>query len=314
MRHFQQIPKAELHIHLGGAYPMEYLETIATKEQIAAFKQDLVWIAQCPDYNDAFRVFQHVGNIVNTEEKVKNGVAALCRAFKKDGVTYAEIRTGLKNLGQGYEAYLQAVLDGMHSEQDDKLETKLLLSLQRSSSPEMARMTVDYALKYRDQGIVGIDVSGDSTLGNIGNIIPELLRAKLHEMFISLHIGESWKETNQLQTLVLIRPDRIGHGVCLSQEAHDWIVQHQIPVEVCLTSSVLASMVENCEDHPWLKYIAKGHPIAICTDDPLIFDTTLSKELDLLAKATGLSLEAIEKLCKNAFNYAFSSGAVMSLR
>jgi len=43
----------------------------------------------------------------------------------------------------------------------------------------MAKLTVDLALKYHTQGVVGIDISDLSTIGDINAIIPELLRANL---------------------------------------------------------------------------------------------------------------------------------------
>lgn len=55
--------------------------------------------------------------------------------------------------------------------------THLLLSLQRNSSPTIARTIIDLALKYQNRGVVGIDFSGDSTLGKNESILTELVRA-----------------------------------------------------------------------------------------------------------------------------------------
>ena len=299
----QTMPKAELHLHLGGSFPIDYLFTIASPEQFEVLKNHLDLIAKSISYHEGFKVFPLISQIVNTEEKIENGVIALCKALQKDRVVYAEIRTGLRDLGHGFEEYLKAVLRGMQKTVTHDFNARLLLSLQRSSSITTARTTVDLALKYRDQGIAGIDISGDSTLGNIELLLPELLRAKNHGLSLVVHMGESPKETAQRSVLELLRPQRIGHGVYLSQEAEEWILDNRIPIEVCLTSSVLVQMINSYDQHPGLNYFRKGHPIVFCTDDPLIFCTTLSQELQFAHESAGLSLEQVMKITKESFNY-----------
>ena len=307
LERFQQLPKAELHLHLGGSYPLDYLLTIATNSQKDALLKNLDLIAKRVDYHEGFQVFSLIGQIVNTEEKVEKGTEALCHALAKDGVVYVEIRTGLKDLRDGLEGYLQAVLKGIQKGTSDRLQARLLLSLQRASSGPQAKATVDLALKYRDQGVVGIDLSGDSTLGQVETILPELKRAKEAGLFLTLHLGESAKEQGQRQILEELQPHRIGHGVFLENDALDWILENRIPIEVCPTSSVLVKMIDKYDAHPGLRYYAQGHPIVICTDDPLIFQNSLSSELSILSETTSLSFEQLQAISRQALNHAFLS-------
>jgi adenosine deaminase len=313
--YFKKLPKAELHIHLGGAYPLDYLLSIATEEQGNELKTTLNLIKERVAYHDVFTCFNIIAHIVNSTDKVQHGVEALYTSLQEDGVIYAEIRTGLKNLQSpnnsslftGYEEYLKAVLTGIQNKSSDQFQAKLLLSLQRSSSLEMARTTVDLAIKYQHLGVVGIDISGDSSLGQIGTIFSELMRAKANGLSLALHIGESPDESEQLYLLETLRPERIGHGVHLSPDARDWILKQKIPLEVCLTSSVLVEMISDFREHPGIAYFSQGHPIVLCTDDPLLFSTTLSQELMLAHQSGGLSLEDIEKITEGSFNHALKA-------
>lgn len=279
--YIQQIPKTELHTHLGGSYPVEFLETIATPEQINLLKLQAKKIAEGIGYEDAFKIFGTIAQIVNTDEKVKQGTYAYCQSLKNDGVVYAEIRTGLKDLGNGLEGYLKSVLDGINAAQSDNFHVRLLLSLQRSSSETIAKQTVDLALKFKDQGIVGIDLSGISTQGNVENILAQLLRAKHSGLYLTVHMGETTGEKDQMILLKTLNPDRIGHGVFLDDAARQWILDRKIPVEVCLTSSLLVGMTDKFTNHPWLKDGLEGHPISICTDDPLIFSVQPDMRLSI---------------------------------
>ena len=300
--YFEKMPKVELHLHLGGSYPIDYLYSIAEPQQKEALAKELERIAKRVPYHECFGIFSLIARIVDSEEKVERGVESLCRALEEDGVVYAEIRTGLKDFGAGQEAYLQAVIRGM---QKGTLPVRLLLSLQRSSSAEYAAKTVDLALKYRDQGVAGIDLSGDSTIGEAQAILPEMIRAKNAGLSLALHMGESPKERGQRELLEALRPDRIGHGVYLEPGALAWIVENKTPIEVCLTSSLLVKMVDRIDVHPGLALGLQGHPIAICTDDPTIFQTSLSQEWNSLHSTALFPIEKLNDLSKNCLDHAF---------
>ncbi|MBS0619984.1 MAG: hypothetical protein JSS61_00800, partial [Verrucomicrobia bacterium] len=297
------LPKAELHLHLGGSYPKEYLRSIASDEQMEALEKGLEQMAQGVDYRASFPFFSLITRLVDTEEKVKKGTQALCLALKEDNVRYVEIRTGLKNLGRGFEAYLVAVLEGLEAEREAAFDAKLILSLQRSSSPESAQETVDLALKYRHLGVVGIDISGDALIGRVETILPILVNAKQAGLPFVIHMGESPDETDQMLLLTALEPARIGHGVYLEPEARKWMLAHQTPLEVCLTSSVLTQMISSHEEHFGNELYQLGHPIVLCSDDPLLFSTHLSQEFSLAKKHMGLSVEEIENLSRKAFEY-----------
>lgn len=304
---FLNLPKAELHLHLGGSYPKKYLFSIATPIQQEELETKLEWIAKGVNYHDAFSVFQLVSDIVNSEEKVQRGVEELCLSLQEDNVSYVEIRTGLKNLGKGYEAYLKAVLEGIKASKSNQFEANLLLSLQRNSTFKTAKMTIDLALKYQSLGVCGIDISGNSTIGEIQGLMPELLRAREEGLFFVVHLGESQEEQDQMLLLEALQPRRIGHGVHLKAEARDWILKEKIPMEVCLSSSVLVKMIDQYDQHPGIQFFRLGHPIVFCTDDPLLFSTTLSKELAIANQLCGLSSEEVERIVMSSFEHALKN-------
>ncbi len=300
------IKKIELHLHLGGAWPLDYLREIATPEQYEKLVAFLERFKGGMDYHECFQIFSLVGKIVDTDQKVEDGVVALCRALSADNVAYAEFRTGLKDLGSGLEGYLQAVLRGIERAQVP-LKVGILLSLRRDSSAGLAGQTVELVKKYRHHGVVGIDLSGDSVQGDGEAVFESLVQARECDIPVALHLGESPKESaeQQMKELQKINPSRIGHGVHLCQDAIDWIRERRTPVELCLRSAVLVGMIKDAAQHPALQLLRDGHPVIICTDDPLIFDTTLSQECAAVARLCELTVEDVARLQKQAKHYAF---------
>lgn len=315
----KKLPKAELHLHLTGSYPLSYLQKIASNNNLNKEYKHLVsgldnLAKRNVTYHEGFKYFLLVEQLVNTYEKVENGVVALGEELIKDGVAYAEIRTGLKDLGKGHEEYLKAVLRGI-DRCPKNIKLKLIISLRRNTDIALAKKTIDLAINYKKQGVVGIDVSGDSTIGNITEIITELQRAKKASLFLTLHLGESPKEIDnadkqleQAEILEQLNPDRIGHGVFLSPQARQWVLKHSIPLEVCITSSIIAGMIERINDHPGIEYYLKHkHPIIIGTDDPLLFQTTLTKEYHKIMDLDEINLAQVKEIILKSFEFAFLS-------
>lgn len=67
----ERLEKVELHLHLGGSYPLEYLQSIASEEKIAELNSFLDLIDNGIDYHDGFKAFDIVSSIVDSEEKVE---------------------------------------------------------------------------------------------------------------------------------------------------------------------------------------------------------------------------------------------------
>jgi adenosine deaminase len=301
------VRKVELHLHLGGAWPLDFLQKIAEAKDFAATCDFLEKIKSGIDYHDGFQIFGLFGKIVNTDQKVEEGVVALCKNLAEDNVVLAEVRTGLKDLGSGLEGYLKAVLRGIErGSKENNIKIGLILSLRRDTPEKIAEETVDLAIKHRSKGIVGFDLSGDSTAGDGFAAVIALKRAHAAGLPIALHIGESSKETKAQQLLEFreLKPNRVGHCVHLAEEAKQWILANQIPIEMCLTSAVKLKMIEAGEAHPALRYFKEGHPVVVCSDDTAIFQVSLSEECAFAAQL-GIRIEQIKELQETAKQYSF---------
>lgn len=300
--------KTELHSHLGGAVPIEFIKKYSTPQAYAEVVGFIDKLKQGIDYSEGFKVFPMIRNVLTTNERLEEAVYEYCRSQFNDNVTFTELRTGLKKLDGGFEDCLKAVLAGIErGMRDYPITVTLLLSLRRDTPVDEAMETVELAIKYRGTIVTGIDVSGESIKGDGSGIFDALRYAKKNELPITLHLGENIKESHEQQIMELraIQPDRVGHAVLLGHEAEEWIREKRVPVEACIRSALSVKMIEKPGDHPALKLFKEGHPVVFCTDDSTLFGD-LSEELALAACLCDLSVEQVAEMQKRARNLAFN--------
>lgn len=161
--------------------------------------------------------------------------------------------------------------------------------------------------RRRRSVVVGVELSGNPCKGRWEDFEPLLHRVRDRMgLPVSLHFAEVDNEDEAFQMLAF-RPDRVGHAVVMSPAVCTALMDARTPVEVCLTSNVVARSVSSVHNHPAVTHLipAARNTVCICTDDCLLLDTSLSKEYAVLRKAMGLSQEQVRKLAKQSLQAAF---------
>ncbi|KAM4734758.1 N6-Methyl-AMP deaminase [Anableps anableps] len=323
---YKSLPKVELHAHLNGSVSVQTMEKLIQRKPHLNIEHSMTAIGkgQRRTLDECFEVFKVIHKLVDTEEDILMVVTDVIKEFAADNVKYLELRSTPreeKQTGLTKKSYVETVIKAIQQCKNDgvDIDVRFLVAIDRRNGAEVAMETVKLAEEFMLSSgglVLGIDLSGDPTVGHGRCLLPALERARNCGLKLSLHMSEIPSQLEESELLLNLPPDRIGHGTFLhpemggSQPLVDQVVKGNIPLEVCLTSNVKGQTVPSYSQHHLRYWYQLGHPCVICTDDKGVFCTDLSEEYQLAASTFSLSPDAVWKLSERAVDCIFAGEAV----
>ncbi|KAI0307456.1 adenosine deaminase-like protein, partial [Multifurca ochricompacta] len=322
----QRLPKAELHAHLNGSIPLqllqelarEYTSSLATADDdnndgttstplavdVLAGLQRIQAGVELDTLPNFFLLFPAIYALTSTPSSLKRATHGVLSHFLgaaspgSSNGAYIELRTTPRaTQHMTRRVYLETVLDVIEARPPDA--AALIVSLDRRMTPEVAQEVLELAVQLRREGrrVVGVDLCGDPKAGDMTAFIELFRTAHAEGLGVTLHVAET-SENSAVETMQLLscEPQRLGHATFLDDEAKELVLTRRTCIEICLTSNLLCKTVQRLQDHHIRYYLERGHPIAICTDDVLIFRNSVLGEYALLMapKPMGLGLTESE--------------------
>ncbi len=326
----RNVPKVELHDHLdGGLRPQTMLELGReySLDMPASDAQSLAqWLQRGANRKNLglyLEGFAFTCGVMRTKDAIERVAREAIEDLAADGVVYAELRFAPILLVCGdldLESIVEAALRGMEA---GKKSTGtcfgLILCAMRNMAPSFSLETAELAVAYRERGVVGFDIAGDES-GHPPKRHQEAFQYIRNKNFnITIHAGEAFGPESIWQALQTCGAHRIGHGTRLLEDmvVHgtsiekfgslaSYVRDRRIPLECCLSSNIQTGAAANLEGHPFNVYYRNDFRVCLCTDNRLMSNTTLSRELQIAVDMFGFSLRDIEKVTINAMKSAFA--------
>ncbi|XP_066400530.1 N6-mAMP deaminase-like [Miscanthus floridulus] len=337
------LPKVELHAHLNGSVRNSTLLELAKQlgdKGVIVF-EDVKDVIMKSDRSlpECFKLFDLFHILTTDHDTVTRVAKEVVEDFAAENVVYLEIRTTPKNneaKGMTKRSYMDAVIKGLKEVEavdvalfdsnfrtnetlnsklldgdakKKKIYVRLLLSIDRRETTSAAMDTVNLAMEMKDQGVIGIDLSGNPVVGEWETYLPALQHAKNLGIPITIHCGEV-ANRKEIQAVLDFFPQRLGHVCCLNDVEWEKLKSLMIPVEICLTSNVMTGGAPSLELHHFADLYNAKHPLSLCTDDSGLFSTSLSNEYYLVATTFGLSKSELFQLAQDAAQFVFADDVV----
>ena len=316
----KKLPKVELHCHLDGSLNPKTIIDLAEKQKVDLpttnldeLKKNLSIGEKRVSLEEYLEKFKITLSIMQTPESLERTAFELIQDVAKENVRYIEVRYSPilhTEKGMTPEESVEAVLKGLKAgEKEFGVRTGIIICGIRNISPKISLKLAKLTLRYKNNGVVGFDLAGAEENFPAKDHMEAFYFILNNNLNVTIHAGEAFGPSSIHQAIHYCGAHRIGHGTRLreDEELMNYVQDHRITLEVCLTSNWHTRTVPSLEEHPFKYYYDRDIRVTLNTDNRLMSDTTLTNEFYLAHKLFGLTLHDFRKLTITAIKSSFLS-------
>jgi aminodeoxyfutalosine deaminase len=311
------LPKAELHLHLEGAILPSTTIELAARHGVTLTPQDVAARYSYTDFRGFLETFKWVTSFLRGPEDYALITRNLAEELVKQNVVYAEITISagvMLRRTQNVEANFQAIREVAQSVPFSRLRTGWILDATRQFGHEQAMEVARLAAKLQSAGVVALGMGGDELAFPTVNFRPAFDYARQHGLHTVCHAGEIGGPESVREAIEMLGAERIGHGIAVMRDdaLANSLATRRVVLENCITSNLCTGALAKqtgypkatMKEHPLPRFLKLGVPVTLSTDDPGLFHTDLLSEYSHAA-ALGLSKEQLIQLVEQSFVAAF---------
>jgi adenosine deaminase len=329
----QAFPKISLHDHLDGALrPQTIIELAADAGHVlpADNADDLgLWFAESANSGSLMRyleTFDHTIAVMQTAPDLRRVAREFVEDLAADGVIYGETRwapeqhrrNGL-TAAEAVEAVRDGLAEGVAAARSSghEIEVRQLVTAMRQAGPN--RDIAELALRYRHDSVAGFDIAGPEKGFPPARFLESFQLLRRQSAYYTIHAGEADGWESIWEAVQVCGANRIGHGVAIIEDLQldadgsatlgdfaAYVLNEQIPLEMCPSSNVQTGTVASIAEHPIHSLDRLGFRVTVNPDNRLMSATTMTREFALLAEAFDYTLADVGRLTVNAARSVFA--------
>ncbi|MDO6486195.1 adenosine deaminase [Colwellia sp. 6_MG-2023] len=316
-RFIENMPKAELHVHIEGTLEPELSFALAKKNDVKLSYKTPGELVAAYDFNDlpSFLAIYYAGmNVLIEEDDFYQLTYQYLSKARSQEILYVEIFFDPQaHTVRGIS--FETIITGIHKAQVDAeknlgIKSQLIMCFLRDMSAESAMQHLVLAKPHLDW-LVGVGLDSDERNNPPSKFYEVFSEAKKLGLKLTMHC-----DVNQKNTLVHIKQcinevqvDRIDHGInsLESNELCELIKEKGLGLTVCPVSNQF--VVQSLTSDEIHQMLAKDMLVTINSDDPAYFRAYLNENLIELQKEGKFSQDQIITLVSNAFKVAWIDDA-----
>lgn len=314
----RRLPKTDLHVHLDGSLRLSTILELAREEKIKLPAESAEELAAAMhvgentgSLTEYLKAFDVTLKVLQTEEALERTAYELAQDAASEGVRYMEVRYSPMlhtRRGLALVKVVEAVLAGLRrAENDFHIRSNVIICGIRNISAESSLEMAELATAYKNRGVVGFDLAGAEYDHPAKHHREAFQLIRNNNINCTIHAGEAYGPESIHQAIHTCGAHRIGHGCRLREDGDllHYIIDHRVPLECCPSSNVQTGAVRDLKNHPLKFYQDLGVRVTVNTDNRLITDTTVSKELYIVHTEMGIGWPSIKSVILNGFKSAF---------
>ena len=312
---FAALPKAELHVHLEGSIAPSTLVELAARHGVALTPEDTAPRYAPGTFDQFIENFIWITSFLRAPEDYALIARRFAESLQRQTVLYAEVTLSIGVMfrrNQDPAANFAALRDA--AAEVPGVQLKYIFDAVRQWGAAPAMEVARIAAELRSPDIIAYGIGGDELGLPTIDLRPVYDFVAAQGMHRLIHAGEIGGPEIVREAVELLGAERIGHGIGVMRDERtmDFIAARNIPLEVCPTSNLrtgaLARQIgrptAGYDQHPLPSFFRRGIPVTLSSDDPAMFETTLSDEYRH-AHRMGLTPGELVSLAEASFNHSF---------
>jgi aminodeoxyfutalosine deaminase len=313
------LPKAELHLHLEGSIRPPVVVALAARHGVAITEDEVRRRYGYADFTAFIEAFKWVTSLLRDPADFALLAADVAEQLLAQNVAYAEVTlsVGVMMLRQqNPQANFEAILAATEPYERQGLRMNWIFDAVRQFGADLAYQVVDWAKQCNSPRVVAFGIGGDELSVPTKDFQIVYKHASYCGLRKLIHAGEIGGPQLIRDAIELLGVERVGHGIGAIHDPAlmDLLAARRIVLEVCPVSNLrtgalarqLRRHAPSLREHPLPQLLRHGIPVALSTDDPSMFHTSLREEYRH-AQEMGLSEKELADLVGNSFTYSFLS-------
>lgn len=267
----RKVDKSDLHNHIARGGNKRYIESWAGVHipkclKLKNLEEMNKWIAE------------NIKSLCQGRLGYEKRVEAAFVQAKFDGVKVLHMSVGMgeENLYDNSVQNLVQAVKSIHEKFAPEVVFIPEIAFLSNVSPEEISEKLDEFLEQNY--FKSIDMFGDEFVAPTFKKVYR--KAKEKGLILKAHVGEFGTAELVKKTVEELELNQVQHGIAAanSEDVMKWLSDNKIQLNVCPTSNILLSRVEDYKNHPIRKLYDCGIKVTINTDDMIIFDQSVSEE------------------------------------
>ena len=314
----EKMPKVELHVHLEGSVVPDTLLKLALKNNIDLPVKSLEELRQWYVFSDFAHfadIYTTISNCFRQADDIELIACEFLIGQAKQNILYSEVTftpySQYIASGLGFHEQMDAVDRArLWAQKELGVDMGVIVDIPRQFPAEVGDLIADWVMeRYGDGLLIALGLGGPE----IGNPPEKFASAfdKVRKKGIPciLHAGETQGPESIWQAIKIADSLRIGHGVRAIEDPKlvAYLKEKQIPLEVCPTSNICLKVYPSLVEHSLPRLLSEGLYVTINSDDPPMFNTTLTNEFIQMQGFHDWEPDLMETLTFNALNVSLLS-------
>ncbi|WP_299198692.1 adenosine deaminase [uncultured Amphritea sp.] len=308
------LPKAELHLHLEGSLEPELMFALAERNGIALPYSAVDQLRQAYNFanlQEFLDLYYQGAAVLLTEQDFYDLTWAYVERCKAQNILHIEPFFDPQthtDRGIPFATVISGISRALQqAETEYGISSGLIMCFLRHLSEDAAFETLQQAEPYLDQ-IIGIGL--DSSEKGHPPAKFERVFAKVRNMGLLTvaHAGEEGPAQNVIDALDILKVDRIDHGVRAIDDPQliKRLAEEKVALTVCPLSNTRLKVFDDMSQHNILQMLEQGVKVTVNSDDPAYFGGYLTENFIALEKGLGMTQEQAVELARNSFEYSFA--------